>query len=103
MNSVIDLAKTALAQSKSLESLAEAGKWEELAELQKAQAAIVEEIMLTEVEESIKAELRALLLEIKNTNNQTMDLAGIVKQDLIKEKQKLKQASKMQKALDALK
>ena len=103
MNYLIELAKQALDQSQKLEELAKKGLWEELTDLQGQHTQTVEKIMLAEAEESIKAELRTLLIEVKTTNNRTMELADTHKKSLVKEKKTMGKAAAMQKALDALK
>ena len=103
MNSLLQLAKSALQQSKRMNDFAQKGRWDELTGIQKEHSKEVEKIMLAEADEEIKTELRMLLIEIKETNNQTMALAEIVKQELVQEKKNLGQAVKMQKALDAFK
>ncbi|MDO6514514.1 hypothetical protein [Neptuniibacter sp. 2_MG-2023] len=103
MNPLIKLAEEALEQSTNMEVLAQEGRWDELTDLQKIHTATVEKIMTAEADDAIKSQLRALLLEIKTTNNRTMDLAGDYKLKLVKEKKTLGQGAKMQKMLNALK
>lgn len=103
MNSLIEMAKIALDQSSKMEEFAKQGQWEELTELQGEHSQAVEKIMLTEAEDSIKAELRTLLIEVKTTNNRTMELANTHKKSLVKEKKTMGKAAAMQKALKALK
>lgn len=103
MNSLIELAKQALDQSQQMEEFAKQGQWDELTKLQGEHSQTVEKIMLTEAEDSIKAELRSLLIEVKTTNNLTMKLADTHKKSLVKEKKTMGKAAAMQKALDALK
>ena len=103
MNPIIGLAQKALEQSKNMEALAQEGRWDELTDIQQDHTATVEQIMLAEVEDPIKTKLRAVIAEIKATNNRTMALANTYKQGLVKEKKTLGQAAKMQKTLDALK
>lgn len=103
MNSLIEMAKIALDQSSKMEEFAKQGQWEELTELQGEHSQTVEKIMLTEAEDSIKAELRTLLIEVKTTNNRTMELADTHKKSLVKEKKTMGKAAAMQKALKALK
>ena len=103
MNSLIALAQQALAQSEQMEELAMQSQWDQLTEIQKAQAIIVEKLMIAEVESPIKDELRSILITIKETNNSVMGMAEEAKTDLIKEKKRLGQAAKMQKTLDSIK
>ncbi|WP_067866543.1 flagellar protein FliT [Neptuniibacter marinus] len=103
MNPLIKLAEEALEQSTSMELLAQEGKWDELTDLQKTHSVTVEKIMTAEADDAIKSQLRALLLEIKTTNNRTMGLADNYKLKLVNEKKTLGQGAKMQKMLDALK
>ncbi|MAY40943.1 MULTISPECIES: hypothetical protein [unclassified Neptuniibacter] len=103
MNSLIELAKQALDQSNQMEEFAKQAQWEELTELQGKHSQTVEKIMFAEAEDSIKAELRTLLIEVKTTNNRTMKLADTHKKSLVKEKKTMGKAAAMQKALDALK
>lgn len=103
MDSLITLAQQALKQSNKMKELAAENQWDQLTEIQKAQAVIVEKIMIAEVESPIKDELRSILITIKETNNSVMGMAEEAKTDLIKEKKRLGQAAKMQKALDSIK
>lgn len=103
MNSLIELAKHALDQSNKMEAFAQQGQWEELTDLQEEHSQVVEKIMLAEVDEAIRKELRTLLIEVRTTNNRTMALADIHKKSLVKEKKTMGKAAAMQKALNALK
>ena len=103
MNSLIELAKQALDQSAEMEEFAKQDRWEELTKLQETHTKIVAKIMITEAEESIKTELRTLLIEVRSTNNRTMELANAHKKSLISKKKTLGKAATMQKTLDALK
>jgi len=103
MNSLITLAQQALAQSEQMKALAMQDQWDQLSELQKAQAIIVEKIMVSEAEDAIHSQLRDILLTIKKTNNSIMDLAEKTKKDLVQEKRSLSKALKMQKALESFK
>ncbi|WP_299183019.1 hypothetical protein [uncultured Neptuniibacter sp.] len=101
MHPLIQLAQNALEQAQQMEQLAQDNQWDELNQIQTAHSKTVYELMTAEIPPELSGDLRTILLEVKETNNRTMQLAETVKTGLVKEKKTLGQAAKMQKALDA--
>lgn len=101
--SVLELAQQVLSQAKEINSAAKENDWAAIEKLQKSYAETVNRIAIAEVTDAEAADIRNLLIQARQLNRDAEQLANQFKTSLVKEKQTLSKANKMQKALDALK
>ena len=101
--SVLELAQQVLSQAKEINSAAKENDWAAIEKLQKSYVETVNRIAIAEVTEAETTDIRNLLIQARQLNRDAEQLANKFKTSLVKEKQTLSKANKMQKALDALK
>jgi len=101
--SVLELAQQVLSQAKEINNAAKEKDWAAIEKLQGSYAETVNRIAIAEVAEAEAPTIRNLLIEARKLNRDAEQLADQFKTSLVKEKQTLSKANKMQKALDALK
>lgn len=101
--SVLELAQQVLSQAKEINSAAKENDWAAIEKLQKSYVETVNRIAIAEVTEAEATDIRNLLIQARQLNRDAEQLANQFKTSLVKEKQTLSKANKMQKALDALK
>jgi len=101
--SVLELAQQVLSQAKKINNAAKEKDWAAIEQLQGSYIDTVNQIAIAEVTEAEAPTIRNLLIEARKLNRDAEQLADQFKTSLVKEKQTLSKANKMQKALDALK
>ncbi|WP_420599331.1 hypothetical protein [Neptuniibacter sp.] len=101
--SVLELAQQVLSQAKKINNAAKEKDWAAIEQLQGSYIDTVNRIAIAEVTEAEAPTIRNLLIEARKLNRDAEQLADQFKTSLVKEKQTLSKANKMQKALDALK
>lgn len=103
MNDINALAKTALDQANEIQALAEKNDWEQLEILQKKQNDIVNQLAIADIPLAQQPKIREILLQVRDKNNASIQLADAQKAKLVAEKKKLNKGAKMQQAMDAFK
>ena len=101
--SVLELAKQALQQAEEMKKAAEENDWKTVETIKAAHSDTVNSIAIADIPEKDAAQVRQMLIETKQLNLATEQLAVQHKTSLVKDKQTLSKANKMQKALDAFK
>ncbi|MFY0675762.1 MAG: hypothetical protein JXR18_00615 [Neptuniibacter sp.] len=101
--SVLELAQQVLSQAKEINSAAKENDWAAIEKLQKSYVETVNRIAIAEVAAAEATDIRNLLIQARQLSGEAEQLANEFKTSLVKEKQTLSKANKMQKALDALK
>ncbi len=101
--SVLELATQALKQAEEMKQAAEQKDWDTVESVKAAHSDTVNSIAIAEIPEKEAAQVRQVLIQTKQLNQLTEQLAIQHKTSLVKDKQTLSKANKMQKALDAFK
>ncbi|MGB0205139.1 MAG: hypothetical protein ACPF9K_08835 [Neptuniibacter sp.] len=101
--SVLELAAHALKQAEEMKKAAEQDDWKTVESIKDDHSETVNSIAIADIPENETAQLRQILIETKRLNLATEQLAVQHKASLVKDKQTLSKANKMQKALDAFK
>lgn len=101
--SVLELAKQALKQAEEMQQAAAKSDWKIVEDIKALHSDTVDSIATSEIPDNESAEVRAILIQTKQLNQITEKLAAEFKTSLVKDKQTLSKANKMQKALDAFK
>jgi protein involved in polysaccharide export with SLBB domain len=100
----LELANQTLAQAQAMNTAANENDWNKVQEIQALHSNTVAQLSAIQINNKQEANsIRELLIEVKQLNNDTELLAASKKETLVKEKQTMTKANKMQKALDALK
>lgn len=103
MNKFIQKAEALLKQAKNMHNYASTKQWRELESLQQEHKQATSQLDQEPLPESNLADARTILLQIKELNNQTSQLAEQQRCELVAEQKKINKAEKMKKALNAFK
>lgn len=99
----VKLAEQALNEAKALNEAAQNSDWQKVTEIQNRLEQTVNQVDILEVPAEFAPVVRKILIQARDLNKESEQLANRQKDSLVQEKQTMTKANKMQKALDALK